>query len=426
MSELSAIKAILEGNIKDMQIKNVEDKRGETNMPKAPENNGTPQEFKKAPGFDDIKKAGNAGPSATPPHKDSKAKSSSSASNRLKGPADGGVAAEEIEDEVENVDVPADEDVATEEKESFADRMKKLRNMKKGGKKDDDAEDSSSDDSDDEDDNDDSDEDDSKQKKNKKDMDEHFDALFGSEVGLNEDFKNRAKTVFEAALADRENQIREEVEAELQNVLAEEVENVRAELAEQLDGYLDYVVEQWMQENRLQIENGVRTEIAESMLEGLRGLFLQHNITVPESKIDLVEELSTKVSELEDRLNQEMAANVELSEMVEDYRKHEIIAELGEGLATTQFERFATLCENVEFADDADFTNKAKTIKESYFGIKTTKKPQSTSNNKSTTLTENANIDDEPDGSVENTEEQSQSGSIMEQYAQTISRLGKK
>lgn len=417
MDQMSTIKAILDENIKDMQTKNVEDKRGETSMPKAPENSGTPEEFKKAPGYDSVKKAGNATSQATPPHKDSKAKSSTSSSNKLTGPSAGGA------------DVTAEESDKEEGgKESFADRMRKLRDKKKGGKKADkkDAEpDNDSDDS--EDDSDDSD--DKAKKKNpfaKKGMDEHFAALFGEDGTLTEDFKDRAKTVFEAALADREASLREEVQAELDEQFDNELDGIRAELAEQLDSYLDYVTEQWMEDNHLQVENGVRTEIAESLLEAMRGVFLQHNITVPESKVDVVQELASKVDELEARLNEEIAANVELSEMVEDFRKNEIIAELGEGLAATQFDRFATLCENVSFDSDEDYTKKIKVIKESYFGTgKTTKKPTSAQPDSGKKVIAES-VNDEPDGSTEEVVVESSNSAAMEAYVNSLSQLSKK
>jgi hypothetical protein len=416
MDQMSTIKAILDENIKDMQTKNVEDKRGETSMPKAPENSGTPEEFKKAPGYDAVKKAGNATSQATPPHKDSKAKSSTSSSNKLTGPSAGGA------------DVTAEEsDKEDGGKESFADRMRKLRDKKKGGKKDDKKDAEPDNDSDDSEDGDDSD--DKAKKKNpfaKKGMDEHFDALFGEDGTLTEDFKNRAKTVFEAALADREAALREEVQAELDEQFDNELDGIRAELAEQLDSYLDYVTEQWMEDNHLQVENGVRTEIAESLLEAMRGVFLQHNITVPESKVDVVQELASKVDELEARLNEEIAANVELSEMVEDFRKNEIIAELGEGLAATQFDRFATLCENVAFDSDEDYTKKIKVIKESYFGAnKSTKKPAGAQPDSSVKVIAES-VNDEPDGSTEEVVVEPEQNSFMEAYVQSLSKFGKK
>ncbi len=417
MDQMSTIKAILNENIKDMQTKNVEDKRGETSMPKAPENSGTPEEFKKAPGYDAVKKAGNATSKATPPGEDPKAKSSTSSSHKLTGPASGGA------------DVTAEESDKEEGgKESFADRMKKLRDKKKGGKKDD------SKDSEPDNDSDDSDEDDSDEKpakkKNpfaKKDMEEHFNALFGEDGTLTEDFKARAKSVFEAALADREVSLREELQAELDEQFDNEIDNVRAELVEQLDSYLDYVTEQWMEENHLQVENGVRTEIAESLLEAMRGVFLQHNISVPESKIDVVQELASKVDELESRLNEEIAANVELSEMVEDFRKSEIVAELGEGLAATQFDRFATLCENVSFDSEEDYTSKIKAIKESYFGAtKSTKKPGAQPDSGKKVIAEQVIVNDEPDGSTDEVVSEPETTVQMEAYVQSLSKFSKK
>ena len=138
-------------------------------------------------------------------------------------------------------------------------------------------------------------------------------------------------------------------------------------MTEHLDSYLSYVVEQWMEENRLAVEKGLRTEVAESFIEGLRNLFLEHNIEVPQGKTDLLDEMANKVEETTSALNEEMNKNIGLSNEIAKYKRSEIISSLSEGLTLTEKERFVSLAENVSFDDLADFQNKVEVIREGYF-----------------------------------------------------------
>jgi hypothetical protein len=241
-------------------------------------------------------------------------------------------------------------------------------------------------------------------------MKEHLDALFNGET-LSEDFKNKAALIFETAIAEREQAIAEQLEAEYEALAEEYVEYMQTQLNEQIDSYLGYVVNEWVEENRLQIENGVRLEIAESFIGGLHELFVNHGIDVPDSKVDLVDELGNKVSELEARLNEEINRNIDLNEQLENHRRNEVIATLGEDLTAAEFEKFATLCENVAYDNDETFINNINTIKESYFGE--TSAPTAPS---SRFLTETVDEDQPAETINEN----------MDHYVQTLARLGKK
>lgn len=221
-------------------------------------------------------------------------------------------------------------------------------------------------------------------------MKEHLDALFNGEQ-LSEDFQQKAALIFEAALTEREEALRAEIAAEYETLAEEYVEIIRSNINEQVDSYLGYVVNEWSEQNQLEIENGVRLEIAESFIEGLRGLFLEHGIDVPDSDVNLVEELADKVAELEGRLNEEINRNIEMNEAVESYRRNEVIATLGEDLTAAEFERFTTLCENVSYDSDQNFINKIATIKESYFGDGSVESPSSSNFLTEETEIENAN-----------------------------------
>jgi hypothetical protein len=243
-----------------------------------------------------------------------------------------------------------------------------------------------------------------------KPMKEHLDALFNGET-LSEDFKNKAALIFETAIAEREQAIAEQLEAQYEALAEEYVEYMQTQLNEQIDSYLGYVVNEWVEENRLQIENGVRLEIAESFIGGLHELFVNHGIDVPDSKVDLVDELGNKVSELEARLNEEINRNIDLNEQLENHRRNEVIATLGEDLTAAEFEKFATLCENVAYDSDETFINNINTIKESYFGEASAPTAPA-----SRFLTESAD-EDQPAETINES---------MEHYVQTLSRLGKK
>lgn len=200
---------------------------------------------------------------------------------------------------------------------------------------------------------------------------EDLDALTEGEESLTEDFRDKAATIFEAALKSKVSAEVEKLEEQYEEKLAEETEQVRSELVEKVDGYLNYVVEQWMEQNEVEITNGLRTEIAENFIESLKSVFVENYVEVPESKIDMVDELAEKVEELEEQLNKSVEDNIDLAEKVADYRREDILREATIGMAETEVEKLRGLAEDLDFEDSATFEKKVATIKESYFKVKT-------------------------------------------------------
>jgi hypothetical protein len=200
----------------------------------------------------------------------------------------------------------------------------------------------------------------------KEKMKEDIDALLSGE-NLSEEFVNRATTIFEAAVYARA----EEVIAEAQEVMFEEfeaaVEEIKEDLATKVDDYLNYMVEEWMKENEIAIETGLRAEIAEDFMTGLRDLFIEHHIDIPEDKVNVVEELTSKIEELESALNEEMNSNVQLTKQITEQVKLEAIHTACEGLTQTQVEKLKSLAEGVEYTTEEEFVAKLETLKESYF-----------------------------------------------------------
>lgn len=195
----------------------------------------------------------------------------------------------------------------------------------------------------------------------------HMDAMFNGEE-LSEDFKSKASTIFETALNERVQAIESEIKAEYDNRLLEQTETMKTELTQQLDSYLSYVVEEWMTENKLAVEKGLRTEIAEEFIEGLRGLFLQHNIEVPQGKTDLLDEMAEKVEALTASLNEEINKSLEMKNKIAELERKELVASMSEGLADTDKDRFLKLAEGVGFENNNEYRTKLETIRESYFG----------------------------------------------------------
>ena len=192
-------------------------------------------------------------------------------------------------------------------------------------------------------------------------------ALVESEATLSEGFKDKAAVIFEAAIKSKVSDEVARIESELQEELAEEVQTAREEMIEQVDGYMNYVVEKFMEENKLAIENGIRTEIAEDFMGKLKDLFTESYIEVPESKVDLVDELSEQVTDLEARLNEATESAIEQSKVMETLQRDAIIREHSRDLAETQVEKLKSLAEDLDFEDVDTFASKVLTIKESYF-----------------------------------------------------------
>ena len=196
-------------------------------------------------------------------------------------------------------------------------------------------------------------------------MKEHVDALFNGEE-LSEDFKDKAVTIFEAAINQRVAETEAELTERYESVISEHTEQLTKELTEKLDDYLSYVVEQWMQENELAVETGIRADIAENFLSGLKGLFESNYIEVPEEKYDLVETLATEVVSLESQLQEELNYNIELKKQVESKTAEEIFTEVTEDLVDTDRERLQQLSEGIEFEDEETFRGKLNILKENY------------------------------------------------------------
>jgi hypothetical protein len=201
---------------------------------------------------------------------------------------------------------------------------------------------------------------------------EDIDALFAEDSNISEEFKSKVATIFEARVLDRVSQIEEAIESKYATVFEEAVEEIQKDLTEKVDDYLNYVVEQWLEENQIAIESGLRAEITEEFIAGLRNLFAEHYIDVPADKVDLVDELASKVEELESKLNEEIERNIDYKKALVESVKVEIAREVCEGLTDTQVEKIKSLAESVDFSTEEEYKEKLETIRENYFpsGVK--------------------------------------------------------
>ena len=197
---------------------------------------------------------------------------------------------------------------------------------------------------------------------------------------LSEEFQNKAKTIFEAAIKTKVAEIKEELQESYATALVEELDKIKAGLTERVDGYLEYVADEWMQENAIQVEAGLKTEMTESFLEGMKSLFEEHYVTIPEEKYDVLNSMVDKLDEMESKLNEQIDRNVALNRRLAESTADGVFAAVAEGLADTQKEKLATLAENVEFESETDYREKLVTLKESYFPSKSSA-PKSTSEN---------------------------------------------
>jgi hypothetical protein len=202
------------------------------------------------------------------------------------------------------------------------------------------------------------------------DVKEHVDALIAGENDLSEEFKQKASTIFEAAIRAECTEIAESMEADYQEKLEQESAKARAELTEKVDSYLSYVVEEWMKENSIALEKGIKGEIAEDFISGLKKLFAEHYIDVPDEKYDVLDAQAYKIEKLEQKLNEEIQKNVDLNKENGEKTRNEIMSEVSNDLADTSKEKFGKLAEEIEYSSAEDFKKKCETIKESYFGKK--------------------------------------------------------
>jgi len=240
------------------------------------------------------------------------------------------------------------------------------------------------------------------------DIEEDVNALLAGEE-LSEEFQAKARTIFEAAINSKVAQIKEELETKYAEQFAEEIVAAKESLAERVDSYLEYVADEWMTENQLAVEHGLKTEMTESFLSGMKSLFEEHYVTIPEEKYDVLESMVEKLDDMETKLNEQIEKNISLNSRLNESVAEGILDQVSDGLAQTQKEKLASLSESVEFESEAQYREKLETLKESYFSQKTVSTPAKTE-----TLSEG----------VENTH-QSFTGS-MESYMRALgSTLGK-
>ena len=242
-------------------------------------------------------------------------------------------------------------------------------------------------------------------------IEEDVNALLAGEE-LSEEFQEKARTIFEAAIRSKVAEIKEQVQSQYEEQLIEEVAAVRVELTERVDSYLEYVAQEWMEQNQLAIEHGLKTEMTESFLAGMKGLFEDHYVSIPEDKYDVIESMVDKLDEMESKLNEQIDRNVALNRRLAESVADVIFAEVSEGLAVTQKEKLASLAENVEFDSEETYREKLVTLRNSYFSESATS-AQREAAEETVELTE---------GYVSAPE----AGSIMEAYLQTLSRVSKK
>jgi hypothetical protein len=207
-------------------------------------------------------------------------------------------------------------------------------------------------------------------KMKKEEVDEHMEAIVAGQDDLSEEFKSKAATVFESAVNSKVKEIAETMEADIKTNYEQDIATAKAELTEKVDSYLSYVVEEWMKENEIALERGIKGEIAEDFITGLKKLFAEHYIDVPDEKYDVLEEQASKIEDLEKQLNEQIEKNVEVKKENAEKSKKEIMAEVASDLADTAKEKFAKLAEEIDYSDAEDFKKKCETIKESYFGKK--------------------------------------------------------
>ena len=197
---------------------------------------------------------------------------------------------------------------------------------------------------------------------------------------LSEEFQDKARTIFEGAIRSKVAEIKEELQESYAEALVEELDKIKEGLTERVDSYLEYVADEWMQENALQVESGLKTEMTESFLEGMKSLFEDHYVQIPEDKYDVLNSMVDKLDEMESKLNEQIDRNVALNRRLAESTADGIFSTVAEGLADTQKEKLATLAEKVEFESDTDYREKLETLKESYFPSKTSA-PKNTSEN---------------------------------------------
>ena len=240
-------------------------------------------------------------------------------------------------------------------------------------------------------------------------IEEDIEALIAGEE-LSEEFQEKARTIFEAAIKTKVAEMKEEVQKQYEESLTEEVANLKSELTERVDSYLEYVAQEWLTENQLAVENGLKTEMTESFLTGMKSLFEEHYVTIPEEKYDVLNSMVEKLDEMEDKLNEQINKNIALNKRLAESVADVILADVSEGLALSQKDKFTSLAENVEFDSEETYREKLVTLREAYFPSNA-----GVQKNESETISE----DTEVSAQVETT-------TMMESYLQTLNRVSKK
>ena len=242
------------------------------------------------------------------------------------------------------------------------------------------------------------------------DIEEDVNALLSGE-DLSEEFQEKARTIFESAIRSKVAEIKEDLQAAYEVALVEEVQEIKAELVERVDAYLEYAADEWISENALAVEHGLKTEMTESFLEGMRGLFEDHYVTIPEERYDVIESMVDKLDEMEEKLNEQILRNVALNKRLAESVTDVIFAEVTEGLALSQKDKLASLAENVGFDGEDNYREKLVTLRESYFPTRTTGTQRTVSENLSEEVDYSNNVIVE---------------GVMGRYLQTLQRVSKK
>jgi hypothetical protein len=258
--------------------------------------------------------------------------------------------------------------------------------------------------------NEDDDDDEDEVKKEEYDIEEDVNALLEGEE-LSEEFQEKARTIFEAAIKSRVSEIKEQLVQVYESKLIEEIQEIKETLVDRVDAYLEYVADEWIQENALAVEHGLKTEMTESFLNGMKQLFEDHYVTIPEDRYDVIESMVDKLDEMEAKLNEQIEKNVALNRRLAESVADVIFADVTEGLALSQKDKLASLAENVEFDGEENYREKLVTLRESYFPTKTT----SAQREMTETLTEGIDYSDQP-----------QVSGIMESYLSVLSKISKK
>mgnify|MGYP003149939744 FL=1 len=240
------------------------------------------------------------------------------------------------------------------------------------------------------------------------DVEEDIKALLDGEE-LSEEFQDKARTIFEAAIKSKVSEMKEELSKEFEQALIEEVASIKEEIEDRSDAYLEYVAQEWLEENQLAVEHGLKTEMTESFLTGMKSLFEDHYVTIPEEKYDVLNSMVEKLDEMEDKLNEQIDKNVALTKRLSESTADVILADVSEGLAVSQKEKLASLAENVEFDSEETYREKLGTLRESYFPA-----------NPGTPRNHSENISEGTEAP------QAAPTGLMETYLQTLGRVSKK